>query len=67
MAGTKEGVKKSWIKRKALKSGSIVLEKGQTLRQVSEIVGVPLNKLISHNKITSKNQIKSGLTLEIPK
>lgn len=81
MAGTSEGVKKSWLKRKRGKGrGKKVdpvkefgrpetqdtLPKGFTLREMAKKWKVSVTELIKLNGFTKKEQIVGGMTVKIP-
>lgn len=80
MAGTAEGVRKGWLKRKrAKKKGrkstanvngrpetADTLKKGQTLAQMAKRWKVSVKQLIKLNNLTSVDQIVAGMTLKIP-
>lgn len=68
MAGTSEGVKKAWIKRKQMKTSerTDTLIEGMTLKEVAEKWNVSVKDVIKANGITSEDQIVAGMTVKIP-
>lgn len=77
MAGTAEGVRKSWLKRKRGRKGiplnkrprpetEDTLKKGQTILELAKKWGVSAKSIIKLNNLKDPAQLVEGLKLRIP-